>query len=182
MNGELEQFVQCFIKSFETNLERIWDKAAGILNNKDRSALRQNCHGELQHFLSGSIEEYCNEIWDKAADILAHDDQYSRQDAVENLFQDSIEKHFNEVWDTAANLIGIDDRLSHEENKSNVYVHDERPRTFSSTDSDPVMDMTKAKKEVVIAVMGVTGAGKSRFIKRITGQDVLVGHGLNSSS
>lgn len=176
MNGELEQFVQCFIKSFETNLERIWDKAAGILNNKDRSARRPNCHGELQHFLSGSIEEYCNEIWDKAADILAHDDQYSRQDTAENLFQDSIEKHFKEVWDTAANL------MSHEENKSNVYVHDERPHTFSSTESDPAMDMTKAKKEVVIAVMGVTGAGKSRFIKRITGQDVLVGHGLNSGS
>lgn len=182
MNSELENFAQGFIGSFETNLEQILDKAAGILNNEDRPARRPNCHGELQHFLSGSIEEYCNEIWDKATDILAHDDQFSQQDTVENLFQDYIENHFNEVWDVAANLIAIDDRFSHEENKSKICAHDERSQTISSTDSDSAMDMAKGKKEVVIAVMGVTGAGKSSFIKRITGQDVFVGHGLNSGS
>jgi hypothetical protein len=38
-------------------------------------------------------------------------------------------------------------------------------------------------EKIVIAVMGVTGAGKSSFIKNITGsQDVLVGHGLESST
>ena len=36
-------------------------------------------------------------------------------------------------------------------------------------------------REVVIAVMGVTGAGKSSFIRSMTGcEDVFVGHGLSS--
>ena len=33
---------------------------------------------------------------------------------------------------------------------------------------------------VFIAVMGMTGAGKSSFIKTLTGSDVFVGHGLAS--
>ena len=34
---------------------------------------------------------------------------------------------------------------------------------------------------VVIAVMGVTGVGKSTFIKNITGRkDIVIGHGLVS--
>jgi hypothetical protein len=38
-------------------------------------------------------------------------------------------------------------------------------------------------EQIVIAVMGVTGAGKSSFIKNVTGsQDVLVGHDLESST
>lgn len=38
-------------------------------------------------------------------------------------------------------------------------------------------------QDVVVAVMGVTGAGKSSFIRRITGDDrVEVGAGLQSSS
>lgn len=35
-------------------------------------------------------------------------------------------------------------------------------------------------REVVIAVMGVTGAGKSTLIKQISGQDVLIGDGLEA--
>lgn len=180
MNSKLENFAQGFIESFETNLEQILDKAASILNNEDRPARRPNCYGELQHFFSNSVEEYCNEIWDKATDILAHNNQFSQQDTIANLFQDYIENHFNEVWNVAANFIAIDDRFSHKENKSKICVHDERSQTFSSTDPDSVMDMAKEKKEVVIVVMGVTGAGKSSFIKRVTGQDVFVDHGLNS--
>lgn len=92
-------------------------------------------------------------------------------------YQDCIEEHFNEVRDRAANLIGIDDWLSREDNKSTIYAKDERSQ---SPDADPAMGMAKDKKEIVIAVMGVTGAGKSSFIKGITSQDVFVGHGLNS--
>ncbi|PKS07357.1 hypothetical protein jhhlp_005959 [Lomentospora prolificans] len=36
------------------------------------------------------------------------------------------------------------------------------------------------EKEIVLAVMGVTGAGKSYFIKQLTGQDVELGHGLEA--
>jgi predicted GTPase len=35
-------------------------------------------------------------------------------------------------------------------------------------------------REVVIAVMGITGAGKSTLIKQITGQDVEIGDGLEA--
>ena len=35
-------------------------------------------------------------------------------------------------------------------------------------------------REVVIAVMGVTGAGKSTLVKQITGQDVEIGDGLEA--
>jgi septin family protein len=41
---------------------------------------------------------------------------------------------------------------------------------------------TKFARKVVVAVMGVTGAGKSSFIRRVTGNDdVQVGHSLQSS-
>jgi predicted GTPase len=37
------------------------------------------------------------------------------------------------------------------------------------------------KDDIIIALMGETGSGKSSFIKRITGSDtVKIGHGLNS--
>ena len=46
----------------------------------------------------------------------------------------------------------------------------QRPRRRSST------------PEVVVAVMGVTGAGKSSFIRRVTeNEEVLIGTGLRSS-
>lgn len=163
-------------------MERIWDKAADMLSNMDRSTQHPIHHQELGRFLSISLEVYCNEIWDRAIDILANDDQFSHQDNVEQFFQDSIAEHFDTVWDTATNFIGIDDRMRHEENKSTTYVKDERFQSFSTTSADPTMDVPKDKKDIVIAVMGVTGAGKSSFIKRITGQDVVIGHGLDSGS
>lgn len=37
--------------------------------------------------------------------------------------------------------------------------------------------------DVIIAIMGVTGVGKSTFIKTITGrEDIAVGHGLSSGT
>jgi ribosome biogenesis GTPase A len=37
--------------------------------------------------------------------------------------------------------------------------------------------------EIVVAFMGVTGSGKSSFIKALTGRnDIVVGHGLMSST
>lgn len=37
--------------------------------------------------------------------------------------------------------------------------------------------------DIFVAVMGVTGAGKSTFIKRVTGrEDIAIGHGINSRS
>lgn len=53
----------------------------------------------------------------------------------------------------------------------------------------PLQDSTTVRPEnrnerrpqVVIAVMGVTGSGKSTFIRNTTGRnDIFVGHGLNS--
>jgi GTP-binding protein EngB required for normal cell division len=35
-------------------------------------------------------------------------------------------------------------------------------------------------EDVVIAVMGVTGAGKSTFISQLTKEEVVVGHSLSS--
>lgn len=35
--------------------------------------------------------------------------------------------------------------------------------------------------DVVIAVMGITGSGKSTFISKLADQEVPVGHGLKSS-
>jgi ribosome biogenesis GTPase A len=41
--------------------------------------------------------------------------------------------------------------------------------------------ISKSKAEVVVAIMGLTGAGKSSFIQTVTGnRDVGIGHGLNS--
>lgn len=34
--------------------------------------------------------------------------------------------------------------------------------------------------EVVIAVMGITSAGKSSLIKQLTGQDIEIGYGLEA--
>lgn len=133
-------------------------------------------------FFQNSIEEYCNEIWDKAGNILTNDEQLNRQHNVEQLFQDRIEKHFNEVLDTVANLTGIDDRLSREEIVSTLYAEDKKSHSFSITNANYAMNMAGEKNDIVIAVMGVTGVGKSSFIKRMTGQDVFVGHGLSSGS
>ena len=40
-----------------------------------------------------------------------------------------------------------------------------------------------SEKEIIIAVMGVTGAGKSTFIQTATqNKDVIIGHGLESET
>ncbi len=38
-----------------------------------------------------------------------------------------------------------------------------------------------AKEDIYVAVLGLTGVGKSTFIKIVTGQDVKIGHCLTSS-
>jgi ABC-type hemin transport system ATPase subunit len=41
--------------------------------------------------------------------------------------------------------------------------------------------MSSNSSEIVIAVMGMTGAGKSSFIKRVSGrEDIIIGHKLSS--
>jgi len=43
--------------------------------------------------------------------------------------------------------------------------------------------METSPNEVVVAVIGVTGAGKSTFIRNMTGnKGIFVGHGLESGS
>ena len=37
-----------------------------------------------------------------------------------------------------------------------------------------------SEKSILIAVMGMTGAGKTTFISKITGLDMEIGHGLKS--
>lgn len=61
------------------------------------------------------------------------------------------------------------------------------PNTNSTMDQethDPQSDDEQngaGHKEIVIAVMGVTGAGKSYFIRKVTGrEDIDVGDGLES--
>jgi ABC-type proline/glycine betaine transport system ATPase subunit len=44
-------------------------------------------------------------------------------------------------------------------------------------------DLAIHEPEIVVAFMGVTGSGKSSFIKALTGRnDIVVGHGLTSST
>jgi predicted GTPase len=56
-----------------------------------------------------------------------------------------------------------------------------------ATETPPPLGKQKSRKrslmtEVVVAVMGVTGAGKSSFIRRVTeNEEVHVGGGLQSS-
>lgn len=40
--------------------------------------------------------------------------------------------------------------------------------------------VTTASDKIVVAVFGLTGTGKSNFIRKLTGQDVEIGHGLQS--
>jgi hypothetical protein len=40
--------------------------------------------------------------------------------------------------------------------------------------------VTTTSNKIVVAVFGLTGTGKSSFISRLTGQDVKIGHGLQS--
>ena len=39
---------------------------------------------------------------------------------------------------------------------------------------------TSSSNDIVIAVFGLTGSGKSNFISKLTGKDVAIGHGLQS--
>jgi len=58
---------------------------------------------------------------------------------------------------------------------------DEAVAEEDSTPEIPLKDTPK--DEVVVAVMGVTGSGKSTFIKTMTGNaGVHVGHGLESGT
>ncbi|KAM0562956.1 hypothetical protein ACHAPJ_001799 [Fusarium lateritium] len=47
-------------------------------------------------------------------------------------------------------------------------------------DSNIIEPVALRPNDIVIAVMGVTGAGKSTFINQVTGQEVGIGHGLVS--
>lgn len=40
--------------------------------------------------------------------------------------------------------------------------------------------MSSSKEDIIIAVMGVTGAGKSTFVSLLSGEDIEIGHGLQS--
>lgn len=60
---------------------------------------------------------------------------------------------------------------------------DEPPQRRSRVDSRTIdlLNTKMLRKKIFIAVMGVTGAGKSTFIKAASGLDsVLVGHELTS--
>lgn len=58
---------------------------------------------------------------------------------------------------------------------------EEQTETRADSNSDTTTEGTS--EEVVIAVMGVTGSGKSTFIRAMTGNDsVHVGHGLESGN
>ena len=48
------------------------------------------------------------------------------------------------------------------------------------TSIEPLKLIAYSQDDIYIAVMGVTGAGKSRFISACTGQDVKIGHSLES--
>ena len=37
-----------------------------------------------------------------------------------------------------------------------------------------------SKNDIIIAIMGVTGAGKSTFISLLSDQEIEIGHGLQS--
>ncbi|CAF3488594.1 unnamed protein product [Fusarium graminearum] len=50
----------------------------------------------------------------------------------------------------------------------------------NSNHVEPVEPVELSPDDIVIAVMGVTGAGKSTFIHYVTGQQVGIGHGLTS--
>ena len=52
---------------------------------------------------------------------------------------------------------------------------------MSSFDGTPFTFADVAERVVLIAVMGVTGSGKSTFVKKVTGsEDVVVGNDLTS--
>lgn len=57
-------------------------------------------------------------------------------------------------------------------------------RQVTEKPPSPVLQKPRRRSivpEIVVAVMGVTGAGKSSFIRRLTGNDeVVVGNGLQS--
>ena len=62
-----------------------------------------------------------------------------------------------------------------------VRFGEEQAETRADSSSDTSIEQTS--EEVVIAVMGVTGSGKSTFIRTMTGNDsVHVGHGLESGN
>lgn len=53
-------------------------------------------------------------------------------------------------------------------------------RNLPGNVSDTVKSVTQSHPSFVIAIMGVTGSGKSQFIKHVTGKDVGVSNSLNS--
>lgn len=40
--------------------------------------------------------------------------------------------------------------------------------------------VSSSKEDIIIAVMGVTGAGKSTFVSLLSGEHIEIGHGLQS--
>ena len=61
---------------------------------------------------------------------------------------------------------------------------DNKEYEFHPTIACPVPLLTQScsgsLQDVYVAVMGVTGAGKSTFIEKLTGKEINVGHGLFS--
>jgi len=56
----------------------------------------------------------------------------------------------------------------------------EMPSDGSDSDEDPSQAPGGGLKQVWIAMMGVTGAGKSTFISHLVSEQVQIGHGLQS--
>jgi flagellar biosynthesis GTPase FlhF len=58
------------------------------------------------------------------------------------------------------------------------FLHDVKRKLWSSTsDLEPPRFTDRS---ILIAVMGMTGAGKTTFISKTTGLDMEIGHGLRS--
>ncbi len=160
------------LRKIEKLHDRILNTAADILaNDEDQFSPERNKHTtapkrELKQFLQDLIEKYCDEVWDNAADIVANDNWQPHHLPLQDEVQASIEQRFDEVsavWDKVADILPNDKLYGQEPNAT-------RP-----------VDITMGNGDVVIAVMGVTGAGKSSFVKKMTGRnDVYVGHSLSS--
>ena len=110
-------------------------------------------------------------------DIYWHDDgRIAVEVELEGARPEELEGSWPPRFPRQSSSPGLPDTAAHD--RAPQRVGDQAGSAEASRDAHAAQ--SPGRREIVIAVFGMTGTGKSSFIETLTGQDVGIGHGLHS--
>ncbi|KAM0256388.1 hypothetical protein ACHAQJ_005039 [Trichoderma viride] len=181
------QFRNKLNKDFNGNVLCVEMEAAGLMNDFPCIVIRGICD---------YADSHKNKVWQEYAaataaayakallTVLPVSDVDNMQ-TIKGNFIESARNLISPLWGNKikeAVSVPASPEMTQAEDRSKDQSY-QMPLNLTATQPQPETDITRGQtkiKDVYIAVMGVTGAGKSSFISMCTGKDVKIGHELKS--